>query len=70
MRSLPLKYQIILAPMILIIPILFVILLTLSYLNDIDHQNDTVRDWARATDQLHIGMAAIRFSTWNKRMFG
>lgn len=60
MRSLPLKYQIILAPMILIIPILFVILLTLSYLNDIDYQNDTVRDWARATDQLHIGMAAIR----------
>lgn len=59
MRSLPLKYQIILAPMILIIPILLVILLTLSYLNDIDQQNDTVRDWARATDQLHIGMAAV-----------
>ena len=59
MRSLPLKYQIILAPMVLIIPILFVILLTLSYLDDIGQQNDTVRDWARATDQLHIGMAAI-----------
>lgn len=46
--------------MILIIPIVFVILLTLSYLHDIDQQNDMVRDWARATDQLQIGMASIR----------
>lgn len=60
MRSLPLTYQIILAPMVLIIPILFVILLTLSYLNNIGRQNDTVRDWAHATDQLQISMSSIR----------
>ncbi|MEJ2141690.1 MAG: ATP-binding protein [Gammaproteobacteria bacterium] len=45
--------------MMLIVPILFVILLTMSYLQDIDQQNDTVREWASATDQLHIGIAAI-----------
>lgn len=60
MPSLPIKHQIILAPMVLIVPILFVILLTLSYLKDIGQQNDTVRDWARATDQLQIGMSAIQ----------
>jgi len=59
MRTLPLKYQIILAPMVLIIPILFVILLTLSYLNSMGQQNDTVRDWVRATDQLQIGISSI-----------
>lgn len=60
MPSISIKHQIILAPMVLIIPILFVILLTLSYLNDIGRQNDTVRDWARATDQLQISISAIQ----------
>lgn len=59
MRSLPVKYQILVAPMVMIIPILLVILLTLSYLEDIGKQNDTVRDWAQATDQLQIGISAI-----------
>ena len=58
MQSLPLKYKLILAPAVIIIPVIFVIFLMLYYLNVIGQQNDTVRDWANTTDQLRIAITA------------
>ena len=58
MQPLPLKYKLILAPAVIIIPVIFVIFLMLYYLNVIGQQNDTVRDWANATDQLLIAISA------------
>lgn len=58
MRSLPLKYKLVLAPAVIIIPVIFVIVLMLYYLNIIGKQNDTVRDWAHTTDQIRIAITA------------
>jgi len=58
MRSLPLNIQILAAPLALAIPIVFILIFSLIYLNDISEQNDTVREWARATDQLKIAKSA------------
>ena len=54
MRRLPLNLQILAAPLVLAIPIIFILIFTLIYLTDISKQNDTVREWARATDQIKI----------------
>jgi len=54
MRNLPLNLQILAAPTVLAIPIIAVLIFTLLYLNDISEQNDMIREWARATDQLKI----------------
>lgn len=58
MRSLPLNIQILAAPLVLAIPIVFILIFTVVYLTDISKQNDTVREWARATDQLKIAKSA------------
>ncbi|MDH5395980.1 MAG: hypothetical protein OEW97_06865, partial [Gammaproteobacteria bacterium] len=58
MRSLPLKYKLILAPAVIIIPVVFVIILMLHYLSVIGEQNDTVRNWAHASDQLQIAISS------------
>lgn len=58
MRTLPLKYKLILAPAVIIIPVIFVIFLMLYYLNVIGQQNDTVRDWAHTTDQIRIAITS------------
>lgn len=58
MRTLPLKYKLILAPAVIIIPVIFVIFLMLYYLNVIGQQNDTVRDWAHTTDQIKIAITS------------
>lgn len=58
MRSLPLKYKLVLAPAVIIIPVIFVIFLMLYYLNIIGQQNDTVRDWAHTTDQVRIAITS------------
>lgn len=58
MRSLPLNIQILAAPLVLAIPIIFILIFTLVYLTDISKQNDTVREWARATDQIKIAKSA------------
>ena len=58
MRSLPLKYKLVLAPAVIIIPVIFVIFLMLYYLNVIGQQNDTVRDWAHTTDQIRIAISS------------
>lgn len=58
MHSLPLKYKLVLAPAVIIIPVIFVIFLMLYYLNIIGQQNDTVRDWAHTTDQVRIAITA------------
>lgn len=58
MRRLPLNIQILAAPMVLAIPIIFILIFTLIYLADISKQNDTVREWARATDQIKIAKTA------------
>lgn len=60
MRSLPLKYKLILAPAVIIIPVIFVIFLMLYYLNVIGQQNDTVRDWAHTTDQIRIAITSSK----------
>lgn len=62
MRSIPLKlkYKLILAPGVLVIPVLFVIGLMFAYLNEIGEQNDTVREWADTTDQLTIAISSIK----------
>jgi len=57
MRSLPLNIQILAAPLVLAIPIVFILIYTLVYLTDISKQNDTVREWARATDQIKIAQS-------------
>jgi len=54
MQRLPLNLQILAAPVVLALPIIVVIFYTLLYLDDISAQNDTVREWARATDHLKI----------------
>jgi len=54
MQKLPLNLQILAAPVALALPIIVVIFYTLLYLDDISAQNDTVREWARATDHLKI----------------
>lgn len=56
MRTLPLKYKLILAPAVVIIPVIFVIFLMLYYLDIIGQQNDAVRNWAHATDQIRIAI--------------
>ena len=58
MLKIPYKWQVLSLPVVLIVPIIGVILLTHSYLTEISSQNDTVKEWARATDQLTIAMAA------------
>lgn len=58
MRSLPLKYKLVLAPAIIIIPVIFVIILMLYYLNIIGQQNDSVRNWAHTTDQIRIALTS------------
>lgn len=58
MRSLSLKYKLILAPAVIIIPVIFVIFLMLYYLNVIGQQNDSVRDWAHTTDQIRIAISS------------
>lgn len=58
MRPLPLKYKLVLAPAVIIIPVIFVIFLMLHYLNVIGQQNDTVRDWAHSTDQIRIAITS------------
>ena len=58
MRTLPLKYKLVLAPAVIIIPVIFVIFLMLYYLNVIGQQNDTVRDWAHTTDQIRIAITS------------
>lgn len=58
MRTLPLKYKLVLAPAVIIIPVIFVIFLMLYYLNIIGQQNDTVRDWAHSTDQVRIAITS------------
>ncbi len=65
MRSLSLKYKLILAPAVIIIPVIFVIFLMLYYLNVIGQQNDSVRNWAHTTDQIRI---AISSSTQLKKI--
>lgn len=54
----PLKYKLILAPAVIIIPVIFVIFMMLYYLNVIGQQNDTVRNWANTTDQIHIAITS------------
>lgn len=58
MHFLPLKYKLVLAPAVIIIPVIFVIFLMLYYLNIIGQQNDTVRDWAHASDQIRIAITS------------
>jgi len=58
MLKIPFKWQVLSLPVVLIIPIVGVILLTHSYLTEISDKNETVKDWARATDQLTIALAA------------
>lgn len=58
MQNLPLKYKLILAPAVIIIPVIFVIFLMLYYLDVIGQQNDTVRDWAHTTDQIRIAITS------------
>lgn len=58
MLKIPYKWQVLSLPVVLIVPIIGVILLTHSYLTEISYQNDTVKEWARATDQLTLAMAA------------
>jgi len=58
MRPLSLKYKLILAPAVIIIPVIFVIFLMLNYLNVIGSQNDTVRNWAHTTDQVRIAITS------------
>ena len=58
MQTLPLKYKLILAPAVIIIPVIFVIFLMLYYLDVIGQQNDTVRDWAHTTDQIRIAITS------------
>ena len=58
MQTLPLKYKLILAPAVIIIPVVFVIFLMLYYLDVIGQQNDTVRDWAHTTDQIRIAITS------------
>lgn len=58
MLRIPLKFQIIATPVLLVVPIFVVMLITLSYLADIAKQNDTVRDWVHATDQVKIAISA------------
>ncbi|MCK5386616.1 MAG: hypothetical protein KAJ39_05495 [Gammaproteobacteria bacterium] len=60
MRSLPLKYKLVLAPAVIIIPVIFVIFLMLYYLNIIGQQNDTVRNWAHTTDQIRIAITSSK----------
>lgn len=61
MRTLPLKYKLVLAPGVLIIPVIFVIYLMLSYLEIIGEQNDKIREWASTTDQLRIASSSIQY---------
>ncbi len=58
MRRLPLKLQILAAPLALAVPTIVFVIFILFYLNDISRQNDTIREWARATDQLKIARSA------------
>jgi len=58
MRTLPLKYKLVLAPAVIIIPVIFVIILMLYYLNIIGQQNDSVRNWAHTTDQIRIALTS------------
>lgn len=58
MQTLPLKYKLVLAPAVIIIPVIFVIFLMLYYLNVIGQQNDAVRDWAHTTDQIRIAITS------------
>lgn len=58
MQTLPLKYKLILAPAVIIVPVIFVIFLMLYYLDVIGRQNDTVRDWAHTTDQIRIAITS------------
>lgn len=58
MRKLPLNLQILAAPTALAIPIILVLFSTLFFLDDISQQNDRVREWARATDQLKVAKSA------------
>lgn len=60
MQTLPLKYKLVLAPAVIIIPVIFVIFLMLYYLNVIGQQNDTVRDWAHTTDQIRIAITSSK----------
>jgi signal transduction histidine kinase len=60
MRSLPLKYKLILAPAVIIIPVIFVIFMTLYYINIIGQQNDTIRNWANTTDQIQIAISSSK----------
>ncbi len=58
MRSLPLNIQILASPIVLALPIIAILIFTLVYLDDISEQNDIIREWARATDQLKIAKSA------------
>lgn len=60
MRTLPLKYKLALAPAVVIIPVIFVIILMLYYLNTIGQQNDAVRNWAHTTDQVRIAITSSK----------
>lgn len=58
MRNVPLNLQILAPPLVLALPIIATLVFTLIYLDDISEQNDIVREWARATDQLKIAKSA------------
>ncbi|MDH5446051.1 MAG: histidine kinase [Gammaproteobacteria bacterium] len=56
MRRLPFKYQILLGPAIIAITLAGLIWFTLSQFQQIQSQNETIRQWARITDRMHLAI--------------
>jgi len=56
MPRLPFKYQILLGPMIIATTLVGLIWFTLSQFNQIQSQNETIRQWARITDRMHLAI--------------
>ena len=56
MPRLPFKYQILLGPVIIAITLVGLIWFTLTQFQQIQNQNETIRQWARITDRMHLAI--------------
>lgn len=56
MPRLPFKYQILLGPMIIAITLVGLIWFTLTQFNQIQSQNENIRQWGMVTDRMHLAI--------------
>lgn len=58
MRHLPFKYQVALGPAIVVVTLIGLIWYTLAQFDELQRQNEIIRQWARVTDRMHLAISA------------